>query len=164
MNDDYKISLKNCRNGHNIENILISEFAETQKINISKIICDNCKINNMAFVFDNIFYWCINCRKNLCPLCKNVHYTNHNIIKYENRNYICEEHGEQIINYCNDCKMNLCFSCEEKHNEHNITDLKKLKKKNSEIENELSKFREYIDKAKDLIDKDIKAISDNCYY
>ena len=63
-------------------------------INISKIICDKCKNKNMGNVYNNEFYRCINCKKNLCPMCKKEHNLNDNIIKYENLFYICQEHGE----------------------------------------------------------------------
>ena len=43
---DFKINLFGCKNSHNIEDILINQFEETQKIDISKIQCDICKINN----------------------------------------------------------------------------------------------------------------------
>ena len=42
---DYKILLQ-CKNGHNKGNILLDEYQNTQKVNISKIVCDKCKINN----------------------------------------------------------------------------------------------------------------------
>ena len=37
---DFKINLYECKNGHKIENILLNEFEETQKIELDKIICD----------------------------------------------------------------------------------------------------------------------------
>ena len=40
---DYKIELYDCQNGHNIKNLFISEFENTQNIDESKIICDKCK-------------------------------------------------------------------------------------------------------------------------
>ena len=156
VNDDYKITIDNCENGHKTGNIMISEFEKTQIINISEIICDKCKNKNMGNVFNNEFYRCINCKKNLCPMCKKEHNLNDNIIKYENIFYICQEHGEPFISYCNDCKKNLCFTCEEKHNNHNITDFKKLRKNKSDLEKGLFKFRQYIDKTKELVDLDIK--------
>ena len=124
IDDDYKISISNCKKGHKTENILISEFEKTQDINLSKIICDKCKNKNMGKIFNNEFYICINCKSNLCPMCKKEHNLNHNIIKYQNKPYICEEHGEAFISYCNQCKKNLCFTCEDNHNGHDITDLK----------------------------------------
>ena len=42
--DEYKINLFNCKNNHNINNILLNEYENIEKIDISKIICDNCKI------------------------------------------------------------------------------------------------------------------------
>ena len=42
---DYKINLKECKNGHNIENILLNEFEDTQKIDLRTIVCDIC--NNL---------------------------------------------------------------------------------------------------------------------
>ena len=44
--DDYKIKLKNCINKHN-KTIKIRKFEDSQKIVSTKIICNNCKINNM---------------------------------------------------------------------------------------------------------------------
>ena len=41
--ENYKINLKGCKNNHKINNILFKEFEETQKIDISQIICDICK-------------------------------------------------------------------------------------------------------------------------
>ena len=148
INDDYKISLSNCKNGHKIENILISEFEKTQDINISKIICDRCKNKNMGEVFNQEFYRCINCKMNLCPLCKKEHNLNHNMIIYQNKFYICEEHGEPFISFCNECNKNLCFTCEEKHSNHQITDFKNLRKNKNDLEKELNIFKGYLDKIK----------------
>ena len=156
INDDYKISLSNCKNGHKIENILISEFQKTQDINISKIICDRCKNKNMGEVFNKEFYRCINCKMNLCPLCKKEHNLNHNMIIYQNKFYICEEHGEPFISFCNECNKNLCFTCEEKHSNHQITDFKKLRKNKNDLEKELNIFKGYLDKIKKIAEDDMK--------
>ena len=42
---EYKILIQ-CINGHNIGNIFLKDYKETQKLDISKIICNECKINN----------------------------------------------------------------------------------------------------------------------
>ena len=39
---DYKINMYDCKNKDIIENIKIKEFENTQKIDISKIICNEC--------------------------------------------------------------------------------------------------------------------------
>ena len=161
IDDEYKISIVNCRNNHETKNLNISEFDGTQMFDMSKVICDQCKEKNMSIVFNNQFYRCLNCKMNLCPLCKNqAHDSNHNIINFPQKNYICEEHGEPIIYYCISCKKKLCFSCEEAHNNHEIKDFRKLKKNNEDLEKEINKFGEYIDKAKQVVQEDIKNYAD----
>ena len=105
---DYKILLQ-CKNGHNKGNILLNEYKNTQKIDISKIICDECKINNKSNTYQNIFYRCNKCKKNLCPLCKDNHNKEHKIINYEEKDYICKEHNQKYTSYCEKCKKNLCL-------------------------------------------------------
>ena len=49
--DNYKIKLNNCINKHN-KTILIKEFENSQIIDLSKIICNNCKENNMGNTYN----------------------------------------------------------------------------------------------------------------
>ena len=65
---EYKIVLNECKNGHKIENILLDKFEDTQKIDRVKIKCEICKDNNKSNVYNNIFYRCNTCKKNICPL------------------------------------------------------------------------------------------------
>jgi len=106
---DYKINLYECKNGHKIENILFNEFENMQKIDYTKIICNKCKINNRSNIHNNEFYICNDCNINLCPLCKYKHEKNHNIINYNDKNYICKKHNDRYIKYCKECKENICF-------------------------------------------------------
>ncbi len=55
--NNYKIRLYGCKNNHKINNILFKEFEETQKIDISQIICDICKLINKNTTHDNVFYF-----------------------------------------------------------------------------------------------------------
>ena len=75
--NEYKIDLYKCKNGHNIKNILLNEFEETQNINMTDIICNICKNNNKSISSNNIFYKCLTCNNNICPLCKSNHDKNH---------------------------------------------------------------------------------------
>ena len=50
---NYKINLINCKNNHNINHILIKDFKNSQKIDISKIICEICKIKNKSETYNN---------------------------------------------------------------------------------------------------------------
>ena len=115
--EDYKINMYKCKNGHSIEKIKINELEETQMINISKIKCDNCP-NNKGNVFNNNFYRCITCNKNLCPSCRSNHNKNDKIINYDDINYICNKHNVEYSKYCKNCNKNICIRCENEHNGH----------------------------------------------
>ena len=151
--NNYKILISNCKNGHNLNNIKINDFSNTQNINLSKIICEQCKRNNMGIAVNNIFFKCIECKKNLCSLCKFAHNPQHNIFLYSNKYYLCEEHGESLISYCYDCKQNLCFLCEEKHNNHNTKYFNQMDNYDdkNKLNEQLIKFRENINNLKEKI-------------
>ena len=158
--NDYKIKLLNCKNGHNLKYILLNKYENTQKIDISKIICNECKIKNKRNVFNNEMYTCFNCNINLCPLCKSKHNKEHKIINYDEKSYICNKHNENYTKYCNECKLNICIKCEAEHKNHKTLyygDI--LPKKDNDNE-----LREYIDKLKydikDMIKK-LENIMDN---
>ena len=149
--DNYHLTISNCKNGH-IKNINIEDFAETQKINISQIICEQCKNKNMGNAIGHLFFRCIECKKNLCILCKSAHNPNHIIFNYYNKYYTCEEHGESFISYCFDCKCNLCFLCEDKHKNHQIQTFRNLFNEDTNKLNEgLTKFKENINIMKQKI-------------
>ena len=61
---NYKIELYECKNCHYIDNIFLNEFEETQKIDLKKVICDNCKEKNQYESFNNQFYKCNSCNQN----------------------------------------------------------------------------------------------------
>jgi len=71
---EYQINLNKCKNGHNINNILLKDFEKTQYIDNSKINNNKClKHNN---IFDR---YCNDCNLNLCLKCSKEH-KNHNTI------------------------------------------------------------------------------------
>ena len=102
--NDYKIYLYDCKNGHKINSILFDDFDKTQKIDISKIKCDECKEVNKSTSYNNDFFICFKCGKNLCPLCKKKHDKNHSIANYDEKDFKCEKHNDSLIKYCKDCK------------------------------------------------------------
>ena len=161
--NEYKINLLKCKNGHNKENILLDEFEETQNINLTDIICNICKNNNKSISYDNIFYKCLTCNINICPLCKSSHDKNHIIINYDEKYYICNEHNEKYMLYCEDCNKNLCTLCDGHKNHKRIFFVDILPKKedlikkkqllkstiddfNSEIKVLISRFNEVTNK------------------
>ena len=158
--DDYVINLFECKNKHDIDNIFLDKFESTQNINISKIICEKCGNYNKGNVHDNIFYRCNNCKINLCPICYSNHDKNHNIINYDDKNYIYEKHDSMCMAYCNDCKQNICMYCEKNHDNHNIINygklipnkndiLKKLEEKKINLDNDINEIIIKLNKVKE---------------
>ena len=167
--ENYKIKLFGCINNHITNNIKIKDFPDTQKINISNIICNKCKINNKGNSTKNDFYKCLNCNQNLCLLCRANHNINHNIIKYDLKNYICQKHNEPFIKYCKECNKNYCFSCEEEHDEHETISLSKLRPNIDEVKNNLIKMKKEIDLFNNKVKQIIKKLNElinimNIYY
>ena len=117
---EHKINLYGCKNVHKKENIKLDEYMETQNIDLSKIICNRCQNTNRAMTTDYGFFYCLECKMNLCPLCKSVHDKNHSIINFDNKFYICHIHNESFVKYCKDCKEDICFSCIKKHKKHDL--------------------------------------------
>ena len=141
--ENCKVKLYDCINGHVQENINLIDFDNTQKIDLSKIVCYKCKDNNKSNTFNNEFYVCLNCKQNLCPICKSKHEqenNDHNIIKYDQKFFICPKHNDSYTSYCEDCKQNLCFLCVKEHKEHKnisfnniIPDVSEIKERLIEI-------------------------------
>ena len=142
-----------CKKGH-INNLKISEYENTQKIDESKIICDICKTNNKANAYKNTFFRCNNCKKNICTLCKISHDNSHGIIHYDDKNYICEEHSESYNSYCKSCNKNLCTECVKFHKSHEIVNYGNIVPDINELKNNLEEFRE----TKDNFNKTIRDI------
>ena len=147
---DYKINMYGCKYNDIIKDIKIKELENTQKIDISKIICNKCKKLNKGNVYKNEFYKCIECNKNICPLCKSIHNKNHIIIEYDKIKYICNKHKEKYIKYCKECKMNICKLCKKEHKNHDKICYKDI------LQNENNELKEYINKLINDIIKDIK--------
>ena len=116
---DYKINLYDCKNEHKQNILLFNDFNKTQKVDQTKIICDNCKKTNKGETYKKEFWKCLTCEENLCPICKSSHDEMHEILNYEERNYMCKIHNEIYFSYCTKCKINLCMSCESEHEDKN---------------------------------------------
>ena len=136
------------------------EFNEKQKLNISNIICNQCKLNNKGESYNHDFYNCLTCKINLCPLCKTTHEKNHNIIKYEEQNYICPKHNDSFFKYCQDCKMNICIMCEKEHKEHKMIFFGDIIPNIEELKNQLIEKKKEIDSFKENIKKVLGKLND----
>ena len=150
---DYIIEL-NCKKGHKFNDILLNDYNKYQTFDLSKIICEDCKVQNKSNVFENKFYICISCKKNICPLCKSKHNKNHDIIDYEQKDYTCIIHNEKFSSYCKNCKLNLCIECESTHQDkNNIIFYRDILPEKDKIISQISELRVIIDKYKKVIDK-----------
>ena len=151
--NDYKVYLYDCKNGHEINDILLHEFSDTQNINLSKIICNNCKRADKGSTYDYEFYYCISCKYYLCPLCNKSHDKNHKIISDKQKNSFCNEHNDSFIKYCQDCKENLCFLCSEKHKNHKIELYEDIIPDINMINNEMNNLDKAINSFEDNINQ-----------
>ena len=88
--ENYQIKLFECINNHS-KNIKLKDFPNTQRINISEIICEKCRIKNKGNCPNNEFYKCLTCNQNLCLLCRAKHDLNHDIINYDKKYYLCQD-------------------------------------------------------------------------
>ena len=156
---DYKIKLYDCKNNHEINNILLDEYKNTQNINESNIICNICNKQNKNKTYEKRFYICLICKKNICPLCSSIHDKNHKIIDYDRKNYICLNHNELYISYCNKCKINLCSKCELEHNNHEIIKYINILPDENQIKEELKEFRNKINKLNDKMNNIINILN-----
>jgi len=159
---NFKINLYGCKNNHEINDIILNKYEETQKIDLSNIICDICKKNNKRNSHNNEFYICNTCDKNICPLCKSIHDENHKLIDYDDKNYICKNHYEPFNKYCKKCNKDICIICENEHIEHDIYDFrnllfdkKDLLKLMEDLKKSIDKFKFKINIIKEIFDKTI---------
>ena len=161
--DKYKFGFYDCKNGHKINNISIKDFEKQQSIDETKIICQNCNKANKANSYNQIFFICSDCNKNLCYLCKESHNKTHNIIDYyDNKFFLCDIHFEFYNSYCQDCKRDICQSCEEDHYEHKIISYGSIlpKKAKEELNKFVQKKDELKNNIKNIINK-LQALINN---
>ena len=158
---EYKIFLQ-CKNKHNLGNIFLNDFEKTQRIDISKIICDECKKTNKANLYKNIFYICNQCQKKFCIKCKDKHAKEnreHIFINYDDKNYICNIHNEKYASYCKDCKKNICLYYNNEHSEHEIINYVNMLPNINEVKIKNEKLKNDIDTIKGIIDDLINRLS-----
>ena len=150
---NYKVTISNCKNNHIKENLSLSEFEDSQKIDLSQILCHECK-KSKAETFQKKFNYCMNCNINLCPICENKHDENHSIILYDDINYICKKHNDNFAQYCETCKINICMECEEEHENHKKIYFGKILTNQKELQNNLEQLQQLFQK----FNKDFESI------
>ena len=142
--EDYVIKLYDCKNNH-LTTVKLDKFKDTQQIDLSKIKCNCCNNKNMGNSFDHVFYYCLNCRINLCVLCKEKHNKNHFITNYEQKDYKCPFHFDLYYKYCHSCRNNICMLCNQAHSGHNLESFENIISNPDNKRIELDKLKNEID-------------------
>ena len=147
---NYKMFFK-CKNGHELKDFLFEQYEKTQKIDISNIICEQCKKNKKSNTYNQIFYRCNSCKMNLCPLCKQNHDRSHKIINYEQKNFICPIHNENYSLYCKSCKQNICIFCGNEHTKHETISFGNIIPNIADLRTKYKNLNENINKLKQSV-------------
>lgn len=135
-----------CKQEHKIETSF-EEFNNTQIIDESYIMCDFCNtVNKLLSEQFGIFFYCINCKKNMCIFCKNSHDKKHCLIDYNNKKGICLKHNDHYCSKCENCKNNLCLLCEREHDKsHKITQFREIMPDIIGLKEKVNNFQSYND-------------------
>ena len=107
-----------------------------------------------------MFFICLDCKQNLCQLCKSVHDKKHNIIDYEDKNFVCNLHSETFFSYCLDCKKDICMICESEHNGHKIVTYGSIFPNLNKLKEETNNFNS----KKEGLKNDIKGVINKLNY
>ena len=151
---DYKIKIYGCKNEHVNHKILFKEFSETQTMDESNIICEDCKQKNKNEIAQHEMNFCNICKINLCPLCKDKHnkeHKEHKIFNYEQKNYFCGKHGESNEAFCTNCQTDLCTQCLGEHANHNVVNYDKKVMREEILKDDLNDFKIKLEKFNDTI-------------
>ena len=161
---NFKIKLYACKNGHIINNLSFLDFNNSQLIDESKIICDICKNTNKANTYNNSFFVCNTCNKNICPLCNSSHDKDHIRIDYEQKYFKCNIHNELFSSYCKQCNKNICILCEKEHQNHNKISFGEILPDNNKLEEVKNELRQVIDDFKNDINEIINKLNNVISY
>ena len=154
------IKFYGCKNLHKEENIQLKDFFQTQIIDESKIICQNCSKISKKDANKDMFYKCLFCSLNLCQNCESIHNKEHYIIDYNQQKFICNNHYEPYDKYCSSCKKDICIICEKNHSDHDIIPYSKIKPNVNKLKQKIDELKEKIDNYKEKI-KENTAESNN---
>lgn len=117
--NDYLISFYGCKYGHSYTTIY-DEYINIQKIDMQELRCSNSGCPNTQQNYTLGFDKCLTCSK-LVQRSKyycRTHlpdHENHIHVKFDKKNYFCEDHFKPFIKYCFTHKKNLCEDCVREH-------------------------------------------------
>ena len=112
--------------------------------------CVYCENKNIK---PNKYYYCLNCKNDICEECKNNCETKdrHQCIDEIEKKFTCLEHNIRFNFYCFDCQENFCEVCENlNHTNHKYMTLEKLTPTLVDDRNEIIKINKELDNLVDL--------------
>ena len=164
---DFKTIFYNCEHFH-LQGSSYDNYFTDQIFYPEKILCSNpgCKQNELT---DPNFKMCLTCSellnrtKSICSQCISNHKNQyrdgkvHKVINYDDKNYSCKYHVDDIISYCFEHKKSLCRKCELEHKDHadKIKSIDLLAPEKEEFQNlkdNLNKIKLNIESLKIIID------------
>ena len=159
--NNYEIAFYDCKYNINKKHELISiydNYKNYQKIDFHEIRChtNGCKKNVENEQYD--FYKCITCSnrdkigKYFCSECTSKHKGNHFLIKYDDKNYYCDNHYKPFEKFCFTCKKDLCQDCENEHSEHKIASYDEMTTNISDLKESLKKIQKSIENLEEVIE------------
>ena len=162
---DYRTVFYNCQHKHLLPSTYDNYFQD-QIYYPEKIYCIDCLKNGKS---DPLIFQCLTCSKiagrvkSVCEECTKIKHIakGHDVINYEDKNYICWKHNKKMVKYCFKCKKNFCDDCVAEHlkveenKDHPIKsfdllipeekEIKDLKKSLEEIQKNIEKLRIVVD-------------------
>ena len=152
FSNDYGLGLIDTKHGKKIINL--KDYNDTQLVDQNKIICSKCS-KNISEISQASMYYCFECKKNFCLICKCKHNEHKNIVDFSKRYFRCSEHKDKdFISYCLKCKKNLCIFCANQHKSHQPIQFENLMPKPGQSED----FNEKIKKAQKLVNDIIDSL------
>ena len=113
-------------------------------------VCNICN-KNIQKNFENIFKYCYDCKKIICPQCYKTHNSEHNVIKNNEFNSKCQKHYNQTYSsFCVNCQQNICNECKKTkihkgHNKYDFLEIEPTEEEISQIMNFSSKLSSNIE-------------------
>ena len=159
--DNYRLIFYGCKYNH-IVSKLLNEYDQSQKVNFSQIVCNKNGCNEKMSDNFQDFYKCLTCSKimkHTYYLCnkhssKKEHDEAHVTVRYDDKNYYCENHYQKFIEYCFKCKTDLCRNCLDDHNKtgHLVKSYESLAPNLEDIRENLNSINEKIGNLRCSID------------
>ena len=127
-------------------------------------VCNICN-KNIQKNFNNIFQYCYNCKKIICPQCYKNHDSSHNSINNNELNIKCQKHYNKIYtSFCVNCQENICNECKKtkihvNHIKYDFLEIEPTEEEISELLNFCLKLNSNIEEIKNNDKNEINEIN-----